>query len=164
MSYGIIIPSPIQAITLLSDGEYLTGLYMAEESGEPYLPHDFEDGRNIGALAETEKQLYQYFDGSRITFDLPLRPAGTQFQLTVWKALQDIPYGTTITYGQLASRIGNPNASRAVGLANGSNPISIVVPCHRVIGANGKLVGYGGGLSRKEWLLNHEFEVRGLQG
>jgi methylated-DNA-[protein]-cysteine S-methyltransferase len=98
-------------------------------------------------------QLSDYFAGHRRRFDLPLQLRGTPFQLAVWQALQDIPYGQTISYGELARRVGNPNGSRAVGLANGSNPIAIVVPCHRVIGSNGKLTGYGGGLENKETLL-----------
>ena len=98
-------------------------------------------------------QLEAYFSGDLRDFDLPLRLQGTPFQLAVWRALQDIPYGRTISYGELARRVGNPKGSRAVGLANGSNPIAIVVPCHRVIGSNGKLTGYGGGLDNKETLL-----------
>jgi len=104
-------------------------------------------------LKETIRQLREYFAGEREVFDLPLAPLGTPFQLKVWKRLCDIPYGETISYGELARRIHNPNASRAVGLANGSNPIPIVIPCHRVIGSNGKLTGYGGGLPIKEKLL-----------
>ena len=102
---------------------------------------------------ETIRQLRAYFAGELEAFDLPLAPQGTPFQLAVWKRLCEIPYGETISYGELARRIGNPNASRAVGLANGSNPIPIVIPCHRVIGSNGKLTGYGGGLPIKEKLL-----------
>ena len=102
---------------------------------------------------ETIRQLQAYFAGELETFDLQLAPQGTPFQLAVWRRLCDIPYGETMSYGQLASQIGNPKASRAVGLANGSNPIPIVIPCHRVIGSNGKLTGYGGGLPIKEKLL-----------
>jgi len=102
---------------------------------------------------ETIRQLHAYFAGDLENFDLQLAPEGTPFQLGVWRSLCDIPYGETISYGELASRIGNPKASRAVGLANGSNPIPIVIPCHRVIGSNGKLTGYGGGLPIKEKLL-----------
>jgi methylated-DNA-[protein]-cysteine S-methyltransferase len=99
------------------------------------------------------KQLREYFAGQRADFDLPLAPEGTEFQRTVWRNLRDIPYGETISYGELAKRVGNPKASRAVGAANGQNPIPIVIPCHRVIGANGKLTGFGGGLPTKEALL-----------
>ncbi len=105
------------------------------------------------SFAETIHQLRAYFAGKLERFELPLAPDGTPFQLKVWRRLCDIPYGETISYGELARRIGNPNASRAVGLANGSNPIPIVIPCHRVIGSNGKLTGYGGGLPIKEKLL-----------
>jgi methylated-DNA-[protein]-cysteine S-methyltransferase len=108
---------------------------------------------NPGPLKETIGQLRAYFAGELENFDLPLVPHGTPFQLKVWEQLCEIPYGETISYGDLAGRIGNPKASRAVGLANGSNPIPIVIPCHRVIGSNGKLTGYGGGLPIKEKLL-----------
>jgi methylated-DNA-[protein]-cysteine S-methyltransferase len=104
-------------------------------------------------LAEPIRQLRAYFAGELETFDLPLAPQGTAFQLRVWKLLCDIPYGETVSYGELARRAGNPKASRAVGLANGRNPIPIIIPCHRVIGSNGKLTGYGGGLPIKEKLL-----------
>jgi methylated-DNA-[protein]-cysteine S-methyltransferase len=112
-----------------------------------------EDAR---PLAETIRQLRAWFAGELRDFDLPLAPEGTAFQKRVWRELCNIPYGETISYGELARRIGSPNASRAVGLANGANPIPVVIPCHRVIGSNGKLTGYGGGLPRKEWLLAFE--------
>jgi methylated-DNA-[protein]-cysteine S-methyltransferase len=111
---------------------------------------------NNPILEKTKKQLEQYFAGQRTAFDLPINSEGTEFQQTVWKTLTTIPYGETWNYGELASAIGNKNASRAVGAANGKNPISIIVPCHRVIGANGTLTGYAGGLKAKEWLLKHE--------
>lgn len=103
-----------------------------------------------------KKQLAEYFKGQRTTFDLPLAPEGTLFQKSVWNELSNIPYGATVSYLEIGKRIGNPRAVRAIGGANGKNPITIILPCHRVIGANGNLVGYGGGLWRKEWLLNHE--------
>jgi methylated-DNA-[protein]-cysteine S-methyltransferase len=115
------------------------------------------------SLREAVRQLKAYFDGDLRDFDLPLRMQGTEFQLSVWRALRDIPYGETISYGELARRIGNPKGSRAVGLANGSNPIAIIVPCHRVIGSNGKLTGYGGGLENKEILLGLERRHASLQ-
>ncbi len=114
------------------------------------------------AFDDVGTQLMEYFDGRRRQFDLPLAPNGTPFQQRVWKALLDIPYGETISYGELAARIGRRSASRAVGLANGSNPLPIVIPCHRVIGSNGKLTGYGGGLAIKERLLALERGTRGL--
>jgi methylated-DNA-[protein]-cysteine S-methyltransferase len=104
-------------------------------------------------LKDAVRQLGAYFGGERRRFDLPLAPEGTPFQQRVWQELLTIPYGETISYGELARRIGKPTGSRAVGLANGANPISIVIPCHRVIGSNGNLTGYGGGLKNKEWLL-----------
>ncbi|PYT19069.1 MAG: cysteine methyltransferase [Acidobacteria bacterium] len=106
-----------------------------------------------GPVSEAVRQLREYFAGVRTEFDLPLAPEGTEFQRTVWRHLQDIPYGERISYGELAKRVGNPKASRAVGAANGSNPIPIVIPCHRVVGSNGKLTGFGGGLPTKEALL-----------
>ena len=109
-----------------------------------------------GPVGEAIRQLREYFAGARTDFDLPLAPEGTEFQRNVWRRLQEIPYGETISYGELARRIGNPQASRAVGSANGSNPIPIVIPCHRVIGSNGKLTGFGGGLPVKEALLGLE--------
>ena len=101
-------------------------------------------------------QLEEYFTGRRRTFDLPLALRGTRFQQRVWQALGEIPFGSTWSYGDLARRIGSPGAARAVGAANGSNPLPVVVPCHRVIGADGQLTGYGGGIERKQWLLRHE--------
>src|SRR6185503_8935961 len=107
-------------------------------------------------LSEAVDQLRAYFEGRRRDFGLKLAPEGTEFQRGVWRRLCEIPYGETISYAELATRVGNPKASRAVGLANGQNPIAIVIPCHRVIGKSGKLVGYGGGIENKEWLLYHE--------
>lgn len=106
--------------------------------------------------AETVRQLREYFDGSRTRFDLPLAPEGTPFQKAVWEELARIPFGQRVSYGELARRIGRPRAIRAVGAANGANPIAIVIPCHRVIGSDGSLTGYGGGLPIKRWLLDHE--------
>lgn len=115
--------------------------------------------RDDTELAEARAQLDEYFAGTRTDFELELAADGTLFQKKVWKALRTIPFGTTQSYGQLATKIGKPTAARAVGAANGCNPISIVVPCHRVIGADGSLTGFGGGLKRKQWLLNHEAEI-----
>lgn len=113
------------------------------------------------ATAAAVAQLREYFAGTRTTFDLTLAPAGTEFQRRVWLELQQIGFGETISYGELARRIGQPSAARAVGLANSRNPISIVIPCHRVIGTNGALTGYAGGVGRKRWLLDHEAAVLG---
>jgi O-6-methylguanine DNA methyltransferase len=118
--------------------------------------------REGAAIEEPVRQLREYFTGERDEFDLLLELRGTDFQLSVWHALRSIPLGATTSYGAIAETIGKPTASRAVGAANGKNPISIVVPCHRVIGSNGTLTGYGGGLYRKAWLLNHETTERSL--
>jgi methylated-DNA-[protein]-cysteine S-methyltransferase len=115
-------------------------------------------------LARAEKQLAEYFASKRSTFDLPLSPDGTDFQRRVWRALETIPFGETWSYGELAKKIGNPTASRAVGAANGQNPLWIIVPCHRVIGADGSLTGYAGGMTAKKWLLAHEQRQQTLLG
>jgi len=143
--------SPVGSLLLASDEAGLRQIHFAQ-NGHPARPNpDWKEDH--AALHETIRQLHAYFAGELESFDLPLAPEGTPFQQKVWKELRRIAYGDTISYGELARRIGNPNASRAVGLANGSNPIPIVIPCHRVIGSNGKLTGYGGGLPIKEKLL-----------
>ena len=147
--------SPIGRLLLTSDGPSLTGLYM-EPSRKAQSTEGWTEDATVAPLAAAVRQLTEYFGGTRRTFDLPLRMQGTDFQKRVWQELTEIPYGQTWSYGELAKRIDNPSASRAVGLANGRNPISILVPCHRVIGADGSLTGYGGGLERKRWLLAHE--------
>ena len=147
--------SPIGRLLLTADGSALTGLYM-EAGRKAQSTEGWQEDFRAAPLPATVQQLTEYFAGNRRDFDLPLRLQGTVFQQRVWRALMEIPYGETWSYGTLAKRIGNPGASRAVGLANGRNPISILVPCHRVIGADGTLTGYGGGLDRKRWLLAHE--------
>ncbi|GAA0614192.1 methylated-DNA--[protein]-cysteine S-methyltransferase [Sporichthya brevicatena] len=153
----VVVDSPIGPMTVVADGETVVGIYMDDARhlppAERFGPAD--DGTSV-VLKEADRQLGEYFACERTTFDLPLAADGTPFQRRVWAALCEIPYGETISYGELARRIGQPTASRAVGLANGRNPISVVVPCHRVIGSSGKLVGYGGGLSRKQTLLELE--------
>jgi methylated-DNA-[protein]-cysteine S-methyltransferase len=116
------------------------------------------EGNMPAAVAQTIEQLNEYFTGKRHDFDLPLQPKGTNFQQYIWNLLLDIPYGVTTSYLEISKRYGDTKAIRAVGTANGSNPIAIIVPCHRVIGSNGKLIGYGGDLWRKAWLLQHELE------
>jgi methylated-DNA-[protein]-cysteine S-methyltransferase len=158
-----VVDSPIGQLTLVAEDGRLAGLYMELERHRPEaaalgLPGEVDSDP---VLAKAADQLLAYFDGKLTSFDLPLTMAGSGFQRTVWAGLQAIPYGRTISYGELASRIGQPTASRAVGLANGKNPIAIVVPCHRVIGANGSLTGYGGGLDRKRFLLALEQRVSG---
>jgi methylated-DNA-[protein]-cysteine S-methyltransferase len=158
MNYYTHVDSPIGRLLLTSDATALTGLHMelSGKGGRPDLGADAREDASAGALPVAVRQLDEYFLGMRRDFDLPLALCGTVFQENVWRALTEIPYGVTWSYGQLAERIGNPRAVRAVGLANGRNPISILVPCHRVIGADGSLTGYGGGLERKQWLLAHE--------
>lgn len=149
-----VFPSPVGKLALLGDGVALTGCYFTE-AGHPGDPTDGLD-RDDQAFAEVERQLGEYFAGERTEFDLELAPSGTEFQLRVWAQLREIPYGATCSYGDVAHAIGATNGFRAVGLANGRNPISIIVPCHRVIGANGSLTGYGGGMDRKRFLLDLE--------
>jgi len=153
MQYQYIYDSPVGPLTLHGDGECLSGLYFDQASLPTLSVQRLFDATPFRGVIT---QLDAYFARKLRTFDVPLAPEGTAFQQRVWRALRDIPYGKTLSYGQLAAGIGNANASRAVGLANGRNPISIIVPCHRVIGANGTLTGYGGGLPRKRWLLRHE--------
>jgi methylated-DNA-[protein]-cysteine S-methyltransferase len=151
------INSPIGELILTSDGGAITGLFMEKQKGGPKPINDWR--RDDGLFNEAAEQLRAYFAGELTEFDLPLALKGTEFQQRVWGELQKIPYGSTISYGELARRIGNPQASRAVGAANGSNPISIIIPCHRLIGSNGKLTGYGGGIERKKFLLDLEAET-----
>jgi methylated-DNA-[protein]-cysteine S-methyltransferase len=146
--------SPLGPLTLVAEDGALAGLYMTEHRHRP--GEETFGERDPEPLAEAIHQLDQYFAGERTVFDLPLALHGTPFQREVWAALRDIPYGETVSYGQLADRIGRPAAVRAVGLANGRNPVSIVVPCHRVVGAKGGLTGYGGGIERKRRLLEME--------
>lgn len=155
-TYYTTLESPLGSLLLTSNGQALTGLYMGEHKHGPEIGADWICDSAAPPFPEATRQLAAYFSGTRTTFDLPLAPHGTAFQKQVWQELTRIPYGVTLSYGELATRVGNPNASRAVGLANGRNPLSILIPCHRVIGANGKLTGYGGGISRKERLLRLE--------
>lgn len=144
--------SPVGVLTLHSNGAALTGL----EFENPKYPLAAAPHGSDIVLDAARRQLDQYFAGKRKSFDLAVAPSGTAFQQRVWSALQRIPFGDTWSYGALARAIGKPAASRAVGLANGRNPIAIVIPCHRVIGADGSLTGYGGGMERKSWLLRLE--------
>ena len=145
--------SPVGTLTLAGMGSTLMHLRMAGQTHEPdrsgWIPDD-------DAFADVAEQLTAYFAGSLTEFDVDLELAGTEFQRRVWAALQTIPYGETRSYGQIAEQIGSPGASRAVGLANGRNPVGIIVPCHRVIGSGGGLTGYGGGIDRKRALLTLE--------
>ncbi len=145
-----VVASPLGPIRLVVNAEgHLRELQFREEP--------LAEGERVPGCAETvATQLRDYFEGSRRTFELPLSPEGTEFERRVWTLLEAIPYGTTRSYGALAKELGDPNLSRAVGRANGANPIAIVVPCHRVVGARGDLTGFAGGLQRKEWLLRLE--------
>lgn len=148
------IESPVGTLTLVATGKALSGLFMVDQRHRP--PDERFGEPDPGLFGAAIDQLEAYFAGERATFDLPLAAVGTAFQRAVWDALRQIPYGETASYGEIARRVGRPGASRAVGLANGANPISIVVPCHRVVGADGSLTGYGGGLERKRFLLDLE--------
>ena len=155
-------PSPVGELILTASETALTGVWF------PTSRHKREtragDGPENEILARTRDQLSEYFAGTRTSFDLPLDPRGTPFELSVWKELRAIPYGATRSYSDIARRLGDPRATRAVGAANGKNPIPIIVPCHRVIGAHGELTGFGGGIDRKRWLLEHEGALLPLKG
>jgi methylated-DNA-[protein]-cysteine S-methyltransferase len=186
--YCTYYSSPLGELLLTSDGDALTGLYLPRRAPRSALPSErvgekMETGAgqlstitgdvdswpvpgpifspDCTVFRETCGQLRAYFEGKLQTFSLPLAPKGTAFQLRVWGELCNIPFGATVSYAEVARRIGRAGASRAVGAANGKNPICIVVPCHRVIGADGTLTGYGGGLDRKKWLLRHESHILG---
>jgi methylated-DNA-[protein]-cysteine S-methyltransferase len=156
-----VVASPVGPLTLVAVNGDLAGLYLDEQRHRPPAEAFGAAAGDPGAppFAEAARQLREYFDGRRTEFGLPLALAGTAFQRRVWAQLRAIPFGQTVSYGQLASKLGQPSASRAVGLANGKNPLCIIVPCHRVIGAAGGLTGYGGGLERKRYLLDHERRV-----
>jgi len=148
--------SPTGELLLVSDGEALTDLHMTAGKYVPVIGKDWVRNERLPLLKQTKRELDAYFQGKLRAFSVPLAPRGTDFQKRVWIALTKIPYGETRSYGQQAHSIGQPAAVRAVGAANGKNPIGIIVPCHRVIGANGTLTGYAGGLHNKEFLLKLE--------
>ena len=150
------VNSPVGKLKLVANEKALVAiLWEKEKLNRVRLPEMVKDSKHP-VLVETTKQLKEYFAGQREKFEIPLKPFGTEFQLAVWKELRKIPFGATKSYGELAQAIGKPKASRAVGAANGKNPISIIVPCHRVIGANGKLTGFAGGLKAKGILIKME--------
>lgn len=157
----ITMPSPVGVLTIVATSDAIVAIRWDAEGDFP-ASGSFTD---VGAgehplLDRVVRQLTEYFTGQRTEFDLPLAPAGTEFQRKAWTALRSIPFGETISYGEQARRLGDKNKSRAVGAANGKNPIPIVVPCHRVVGSNGHLTGFAGGLGVKAWLLEHELAVR----
>jgi methylated-DNA-[protein]-cysteine S-methyltransferase len=156
------VPSPIGELTVVADREAVLAIHF---EGEPVHPDaaaviSEADLAAHPVLHAAVEQLREYFRGERTAFDLPLAPAGTPFQLDAWAALRTIPFGTTVSYGEQAAVMGDRRKARAVGAANGRNPIPIVVPCHRVVGSNGHLTGFAGGIAAKAWLLDHELRVR----
>ena len=154
--YRLYVDSPIGWLEISGDEEYIQSINFVEKVL-------FEQQKSPEVLLECKIQLEEYFNGSRKTFDFPYRMIGTDFQKEVWKKLLEIPFGHTRTYGDIAREMGSIKNVRAVGLANGKNNLSIVIPCHRVIGTNNKLTGYGGGLLRKDWLLKHEKMFSGIE-
>ncbi|HUQ67980.1 MAG TPA: methylated-DNA--[protein]-cysteine S-methyltransferase [Planctomycetaceae bacterium] len=148
------VDCPLGRVVLQGDGQFLTGLYLPQHKGWP--GPDAAWRQSDASFAKVREQLAEYFAGERQQFDVPIRLQGTPFQERVWQELARISFGTTITYAELARRVCRPAASRAVGHANGRNPISIIIPCHRVVGSNGKLTGYAGGVDKKDWLLAWE--------
>jgi methylated-DNA-[protein]-cysteine S-methyltransferase len=149
-----VMDSPVGPLTIVASDGVLCGLYMDEQRHRP--DEEIFGARDDSRTHDVIEQLTAYFDGDLKEFELPMSMHGTEFQRRVWTELCAIPYGETTSYGELAERLGKPSAARAVGLANGKNPISIIVPCHRVVGSTGNLTGYGGGLPRKRYLLAFE--------
>jgi methylated-DNA-[protein]-cysteine S-methyltransferase len=158
MLFTTTLKSPVGLLRLYATEGALTGIYLENQKGIPALTASERD--DLPVLLAARRQLEEYFAGERVSFELPLEPAGTPFQQSVWKALREIPLGVTWSYAQLARHVGRASAARAVGAANGKNPLSIVVPCHRVVGTDGALTGYAGGVSAKRWLLEHEQRIR----
>ncbi len=152
------VASPLGTLLLLSDGKALTGLHM---EGARFMPPSTEEWvPDPEPFTEPVRQLAAFWGGELEGFELPLRPRGTPFQLRIWERLREIPFGETITYGELARRVGTPQGARAAGGATGRNPIAVIIPCHRVVGSDGSLTGFGGGMERKKWLLAMERESR----
>ncbi len=154
------IESPLGDLLVTGDDGGLTGLCLPTGRYRQRVRDEWE--RDDGAFDDVRRELDEYFAGTLQDFTVPLSPRGSAFQKQVWQALSEIPYGETTSYGKVAASIGHPDGARAVGVANGQNPIPIIVPCHRVIGADGSLTGYGGGLDAKRWLLDHEARHAGL--
>ncbi|HYT04549.1 MAG TPA: methylated-DNA--[protein]-cysteine S-methyltransferase [Gemmatimonadales bacterium] len=157
------LQSPLGELVITASDAGITGVWFPGADRAAVQPDDAREPPS-GVLARAREQLSEYFAKARTTFDLPLAPPGTAFQRRVWDALRAIPYGTTLSYSELARRLGDVRATRAVGAANGKNPIPIIVPCHRVVGAQGELTGFGGGVDRKRWLLEHEGALLMLGG
>jgi len=159
--YKTIVESPVGPLTLVASDKGLRAVLWTQENDVGLRLGPIEGGEDDpnGVLATTATQLDEYFAGRRRSFDIPLDPVGSDFQQTAWDALLTIPFGETVSYGEQARRLGDARKARAVGAANGRNPISIIVPCHRVVGADGSLTGFGGGIETKAWLLDHERKV-----
>jgi methylated-DNA-[protein]-cysteine S-methyltransferase len=155
------IETPAGTLVATASGGALTGLYFERQKHFPEVTDAWREDANAAPLPECARQIREYFDGKRNVFDLPLAPEGTEFQQRVWKQIARIPYGETIAYSELAARAGAPGSARAAGAATGRNPISIIVPCHRVVGSDGSLTGYAGGLPRKTRLLEIEGVLQG---
>lgn len=167
MTAHTVVPSPLGELTIVTDGEAVTGLYMTEHRHAPDPSRHgarLEPESGPPVLCRAAEELTAYFVGELRDFTLPVVASGTHFQQRVWRGLRDIPYGHTWSYAQLAAHVGAPGAARAVGLANGRNPVSVIVPCHRVVGADGSLAGYGGGVERKRLLLALESPVTARSG
>ena len=162
MFHTTTMNSPVGELRLIAGDNDLRAILWGAEDAERIASIDDDElvEGTTPVLDEAISQLEEYFAGTRREFDLPLDPAGTEFQQSAWMVLRTIPYGTTISYGQQAERLGDPNKARAVGAANGKNPLSIVVPCHRVVGSNGHLTGFAAGIDVKSWLLDHERQPR----
>lgn len=160
-----VVDTPIGPLTLIASDAGLHELHFPNDRRARTVAAartSPADAASISVLADAARQLQEYFAGQRRDFDLPLAPRGTPFQLAAWAGLRVIPYAQTVSYGEQARRLGDLSTTRAVGAANGRNPIPVIIPCHRVVGADGRLVGFGGGLATKAWLLDHERRVAGL--
>jgi methylated-DNA-[protein]-cysteine S-methyltransferase len=157
--FSTVVDSPVGALTIVASDDGVRAILWPDDDPSRVRLAETIDDPSHPVIAATVGQLVQYFDGERTDFDVPLDPVGTEFQRAAWAALRSIPYGTTVSYGEQAERMGDRRKARAVGAANGRNPISIVVPCHRVVGANGALTGFAGGTDTKAWLLEHEQRI-----
>ena len=160
--YSTTIDSPVGPLTIVASDAGLRAVLWPTDDPKRVPLDEVKGNDGHPVIAAATRQLGEYFDGERRNFDLPLDPAGTDFQQSAWVALRSIPYGTTVSYGEQAEQMGDKRKARAVGAANGRNPISIIVPCHRVVGSNGALTGFAGGIATKHWLLTHERRVAGL--
>ncbi len=160
--YSSTVDSPVGPLTIIASDAGVRAVLWPTDNPKRVPLDDVEANDGHPVLVAAARQLGEYFDGDRRDFDLPLDPAGTDFQQSAWVALRSIPFGTTVSYGEQAEQMGDKRKARAVGAANGRNPISIIVPCHRVVGSNGALTGFAGGIDTKHWLLTHERRVAGL--